>query len=562
VTATSTRDGTAQVTPADGAAAAIFETLRAWDIERVFICPGSTEAAFLDASLDRPGVQLVATSHEAVTVSMADGYARATGRPAVAYVHTHLGLSNGLAHLSCAHLERSPVVVLTGLKATSLHGAAAGFTTTSDVAALPLQFVKWAHETQAAEAVATDLDHALTVAATPPAGPVFLGIAQDRMEADAVVPLAPPGVPPGPVRPAPGAVRAAAELLAGARRPLVVAGAEVFRGDDRVAALEALAAALGAPVVVEDRRTIERAAPGGLDGYAGVLDPSSDAVRGADALLLAGARAPIRFEHAAPPVLPPGVPVVHVTEDARELARGPAGALPVLGDAYLALDDLATALDGHAPGTGHRERAVDAHRARVARLRHEADEAAGAVPITVPALMRRLCADLAPGTWIVDDSVTSQTALLDHALAHDAGLRYLTTAGGSLGWAMGAAPGVAEARPGDRVVAVVGDGVFQFGIPALWTAAERGLPVTFVVVNNRAYGAVRAALRRYDGEAVARGEYPAAGLAGPDLAAVARGFGVAGVRVERLAELPGALAAPGPAVVEVMTDPNDSGPLR
>src|SRR5215210_3357475 len=126
------------------AAVAIFEVLRAWEIDRVFICPGSTEAAFLDASLDQSGVELVTTTHEAITVSMADGYARMTGRPAIAYVHTHLGLANGLAHLSCAQLGHSPVVVVTGLKATALHGAASGFTTTSDVSALPRQFVKWA----------------------------------------------------------------------------------------------------------------------------------------------------------------------------------------------------------------------------------------------------------------------------------------------------------------------------------------------------------------------------------------------------------------------------------
>ena len=96
-----------------GAATAIFATLRAWGVDRVFICPGSTEAAFLDASLDERDIELVATSDEAITVSMADGYARATGRPAVAYVHTHLGLANGIAHLSCAHLTNwraSPVV--------------------------------------------------------------------------------------------------------------------------------------------------------------------------------------------------------------------------------------------------------------------------------------------------------------------------------------------------------------------------------------------------------------------------------------------------------------------
>jgi benzoylformate decarboxylase len=225
------------------------------------------------------------------------------------------------------------------------------------------------------------------------------------------------------------------------------------------------------------------------------------------------------------------------------------------------------ALDGPAPETvAARDEAVAAHRTRTARIRRDADEQAGAVPVKVPALMRRLCAALPPGTWVVDDCVTSQTALLDHALAHDANLRYLTTASGSLGWGMGAALGLAEARPGERVVGVIGDGVFQFGLPALWTAVDRGLAVTVVVVNNGGYGAVKAALRRFDGIAVERGDYPSTGLPGANLAAIARGFGAVGVRIERLDELGAALAAaeaaPHLAVVEVLTDPDDSGPLR
>ncbi len=398
-------------------------------------------------------------------------------------------------------------------------------------------------------------------------GPVFLGIAQDRMEAPGPVPLAAdrPAVARGRVRPDPDTVRAAAAVLADARRPLVVAGAEAFRAP---AGVDAVAALVRAPILVEDRRTIECAEPAAFGGFAGALDSRSAAVRECDAVLLAGARAPIRFEHTAPPVLPPGVPVVQLSEDPRELALGPAEALAVLGDVELGLRDLASALGELAPAAdgAFRDDTTAAHRARLQELRAAADADADAVPIRVSALMRRLCGALAPGTWIVDDSVTSQAALLDHALAHDSQLRYLTTAGGSLGWAMGGALGVAEARPGEPVVAVVGDGVFQFGLPALWTAVDRALRVTFVVVNNRAYAAVRAALRRFDGDAVARGHYPATDLSGPDIAAVARGFGAASTQVRRLDELDAAIAqareAPGPAVIEVLTDSNDSGPVR
>jgi benzoylformate decarboxylase len=556
---------------ADSAANAMLQTLEAWGVDRVFICPGSTEAAFLDASLSHPGVELVLTTHEAITVSAADAYARLSGRPAVAYVHTHVGLTNGLAHLYCAQLERSPVVVITGLKATGLQGPVAGFLTTPDTAGLARPFVKWAHASGSTATIPGDLDHALRVATTVPCGPTFLGIAQDLFDAPGPVTLADgPGRPSGRVRPEPAAVEAVADRLAAARRPLLVAGSEVFRAG-ALTALDALAELLGAPVVLEDRRSIDRAATAEVGAYAGVFDARSDVALEADLIFLAGARAPIRFEQSAPPSLPPGTPVIHLCEDAHELTRGPAGSLPVLGDSELALADvrvaLAAVLDGPAEeAVRFRAFATDAYSERVERLRAEAEQQAGAQPIRVPALMHRLCRALEPGTHVVDDSVTSKSALIDHALVPDAGLRYLTTGGGSLGWAMGAALGVALARPGERIVAVVGDGVFQFGIPALWTAVDQRLEITFVVVNNRGYAAVKAALVRFDGEAAARERYPTTSLAGPDLAAVARGFGATAARVERLEQLPDALAqasaAGGPAVVEVLTDPSDMGPLR
>jgi thiamine pyrophosphate-dependent acetolactate synthase large subunit-like protein len=121
---------------------AVVETLLAWGVRHVFICPGSTEAAFLDASLDHPDLEVILAPHEAIAVSAADGYARATGDPAVAYLHSHLGLANGLGHLDAARLARSPVVVLNGLKPAAIQ-AHEGFTSIPSTGRLAEPFVKW-----------------------------------------------------------------------------------------------------------------------------------------------------------------------------------------------------------------------------------------------------------------------------------------------------------------------------------------------------------------------------------------------------------------------------------
>jgi benzoylformate decarboxylase len=129
---------------------------------------------------------------------------------------------------------------------------------------------------------------------------------------------------------------------------------------------------------------------------------------------------------------------------------------------------------------------------------------------------------------------------------------------------MGAALGIAMGLPDRRVAAVLGDGVFQFGMPALWSAARSDLPVTYVVLNNRSYAAVGAALRRFGGEAVERQHYPGVDIAGPRIADVSTAFGVPGVRVDTLADLRESLAASRradhPTLVEVMTDPAEFGP--
>jgi benzoylformate decarboxylase len=129
---------------------------------------------------------------------------------------------------------------------------------------------------------------------------------------------------------------------------------------------------------------------------------------------------------------------------------------------------------------------------------------------------------------------------------------------------MGAALGIKLARPEREVIAVMGDGAFQFGPQALWVAARYQIPVTYVVINNESYAAVGAALRRYGGTAVERGDFPGKDLSGIDVAAIARGYGVFAQRLHQATELAGAMdkarAHGGPALIEIMTDPDYLGP--
>jgi benzoylformate decarboxylase len=562
---------------------AVIETLLAWGVRRVFICPGSTEAGFLDASQRHPGLEVVLTTHESVAVAMADGCARATGEPAVVYLHTHLGLANGLAHLDAARLARSPVVVLTGLKPRSLQ-AHDGFTTLPGTGALAAPFVKRHWQSLAGDEVANDLARCLRSAVTEPCGPTWLGVAQDLLEAECPAPAAGPEVSrggAGPERfradtgpaPDPLLLDQAARLLADARHPVVVAGAEAARHEAAEAVLD-LVGRLGGAVFHEDRRSFERSVvPTAHPRYAGLYDPEHPAAAEADAVLLLGCRSFMEFEPFTRPPLPPTVKVVHTHIDPAEIGRTHRVDVAVIGDERRVALGLLERLPARPGGTS----ADDTGTAGVTSPRpvpavsRAGDDAsregtAREGTATVEEVVDALAEVVDAGTTVIEDATTSEAALLTGLPQFSPG-SMLTSVSGSLGWGMGAALGFQLAAPERTVIAVLGDGVFQFGPQALWAAARYRIPVLFVVINNRSYAAVAAAMvrhRKRSGLPVGEvAEYPGKDISGVDIAAVAAGFGLPARRLTQAAEIPAAVRelrrACGPALIEILTDPDDLG---
>lgn len=561
MTTTEPAAATATTTDVPGAVA-VLDVLSAWGVDRLFTCPGSTEAPILEASLERPRLELVLATHEAAAVAMADGYARATGRPAVAYLHTDLGLANATSQLASARLASSPVVVLNGLKTTRTL-AVEGFTASPRVRQLAAVHCTWEWQTLHVDRVVEDVDEAMRRATVPPGGPTWLGIPQDLLRA-ALPHLPAAAGPRAPIRvaPHPDDVRAAVALLDAADRPIVVAGSEVVR-EDAFAAVAHLAEELDAPLLEEDRWSFERSVvPTDHPRAAGAAAPGLPAVAAADAIVLVGARSPQPNVPVGGPWLPPGTPLVHVHVDPRELARRDATAVAVQSGVTLACETIAAAL-----GPPSAEQAASRRQATcaAAAAHAEAREQAATVvpsppdsPLRVEEVMAVLAHHVDERTTIVSDAVTSEPALL-RQVPRRSGDAYLTTASGNLGWGIPAAVGFALGRPDRHVIAVVGDGAAQFGIQALATAGRLAPDVTFLVINNGAYAAVRSSLWRLGGRAAAEGRYPATDTSGVDLSTIATGFGVPGTRVRTRDGLAAALRRsarePGPRLVEVLTDP-------
>ena len=177
---------------------------------------------------------------------------------------------------------------------------------------------------------------------------------------------------------------------------------------------------------------------------------------------------------------------------------------------------------------------------------------AAADPLPVEFVLHSLSATMGPQDVLVEEAPSHRPAMQKFMPMRGQDSFYTMTSGG-LGFSLPAAVGVALGRPGPRVVCLIGDGSAMYSIQALWTAAQRKLPLTVVVLNNSGYGALRSFSQVMQVRNV-----PGLELPGIDFVQIAQGMGCDAVRVTKSAELAGALkhglSHDGTSLVEVMVD--------
>ena len=253
---------------------ATFEMLRARGMTTVFGNPGSTELPFL---ADFPeDFRYVLGLHEGVAVGIADGYAQASGRPALVNLHTAPGVGNAMGAMFNAQSNKSPLVITAGQQARSLMTLQA-LLTNRDAVRMPHPLVKWSYEPPRAEDVPHALARATHLAALPPTGPVFVSIPMDDWRAevddDAVAHQTTRTVV-GRAGADPALVRALAQRLAAAANPVLVAGGDVDASGGWDAAV-ALAETLRLPVWAAPATGGGRIGfPEGHPHFQGVLPPA------------------------------------------------------------------------------------------------------------------------------------------------------------------------------------------------------------------------------------------------------------------------------------------------
>ncbi|WP_427918473.1 thiamine pyrophosphate-binding protein [Streptomyces sp. cg40] len=510
-------------------ALALLDILRGEGVDRIFGNPGTTELPFLAAlSEAEDAPEYVLGVHEGAVVSMADGYARGTGRPAFVSLHIAAGLANGLIGLLNARRSRTPLVVTAGQQ--DRRHLQQDPMLSGDLLGLARPAAKATYDIQHARDLPLALRRAFAQARRPPAGPVFLSLPMDLLTEDTEVEVPARTAPPRP-GPAAGLDRAAV-LLGGAARPAIVAGDGVGR-EDAVAALVRTAEACGATVYHQPMADCLNF-PATHPLYAGMLPPRHDAIRAAlapyDTVLIVGAHAFTPHHYSPGPALPPGITVVQLDSDGDEIGRNFPADAGLVGALAPSLHRLSELLREQVPDHTAKARVLRAgerHTAERARAESAARAAYSAAPLAPWAAAHAVARGLPPDAVVVEEAITVGL-LLRRLLRLDRPGSYTHTVGGGLGWGIGAAVGRSLADPGRPVVSVLGDGCALFGLQGLWSAARQQVPVLFVVMGNGSYRTLQDTYKSMGGS----GSCPGTELGTLDFTLAARFFGVDAVRAE------------------------------
>ncbi|MCL7452929.1 MAG: thiamine pyrophosphate-binding protein [Anaerolineae bacterium] len=541
----------------------VVEMLKSYGVRHVFGVPGDTGLALYDA-LDKAQAQgeicHVLARDERSAAYMADVYARVSFRPAVCEGPSGAGATYLASGLAEAHASSIPVIALTSDTPLSLEDR--NVLTALDQPALFKPITKWAALVKDAGRVPDVLRQAFRVATSGRPGAVQVSLPMDVLSMEASpaslhAEVACRSYPAYPTRPDPAAVEVAADLLVQARRPVIVAGGGAVTAG-AWGELTALAEALGSPVgtsicgkgaIAEDHAlSIGVVGSNGRRPYANAL------LAQADLILYVGCKTDsvttVGWTLPAPDT---GQTILHLDVDPVEIGRNYRTAAGLVGDARLGLADLLAAVRARGSAPRPDPLAPVAGEIEAFWQEFEAKAEAASVPIKPQRVIRALSRLLPAGSIVVADAGTP-TPFTAAYLRSAAGRHVIIPRGyGGLGYAIPGVVGAKLARPEATVVGLTGDGSFGMSAGELETVARLGLPVTIVQFNNACFGWIKISQQLlYEGRS-----FGVDFSAGTDHAAIARGFGLRGVRVEAASEvepaLQEALASGRPTFIDVVS---------
>jgi acetolactate synthase-1/2/3 large subunit len=533
----------------------IWECLVREGITTVFGYPGGAILPAYDALLEFP-IRHVLVRHEQGAAHMADGYARASGGVGVAIATSGPGATNLVTGIATAMLDSSPTVFITGQVSSKVLGSDAFQET--DVTGITLPITKHNYLVTRAEDITPALREAVRLARSGRPGPVLVDITKDAQQQRidwewSEAPLRAKRLP-GPRAPGAGSLERAANLIATARRPVILAGHGVIQSGTG-GELRVLAERTQTPVALTLLGL--GAFPGshplclgmmGMHGEAWV----NHAIQQADLLIALGMRFDDRVTGNVR-TYAPHARKIHIDIDASEINKNVRVDVGIVADLRTTLCDLLEIVD-------HRDRRswlahIDAMKGDTAvrDIRSLPDDG----HLYAAHVIHDICR-LTAGRALVVTYVGQHQMWEAQYYRHERPRSLITSGGlGTMGFGVPAAIGAKLAQPNADVWAVVGDGGFQMTQAELTTAAQEGVKINVAIINNGYLGMVRQWQEFFYGR-----RYAATPLRGPDFVKIAEAHGLVGLRVDARRDVVSAVerarSEDGTVVIDFRVEQEDS----
>lgn len=544
---------------------ALVEMLRAEGVSVVFGNPGTTEMPLMDALQDAPDIRYILSLQESSTIGMADGYARATGKPAFCNVHITVGLANATSALYNAFKGGTPLVVTAGQLDTHLQiqDPLIGSNMADNT-----RFTKWSAEVPHVRELPMAVRRAFKIAKTPPTGPVFLSLPWNVLDEEEDVDIVPSSLGYHRIRPDATAVEKAARLMAKAENPLLLVGDRVAQSG-AVSEAVALAELIGARVHAGSFTEVNF--PTSHPQYLGAVtwvwpgQRMATSFENVDVLIAVGTDLFPAFFYTSGPPIGRNTKIIHLDSKEWDIEKKYPVEIGMVGDPKAGLQDLAAALEDAMNGENReaaraRASAIGEQKARSRQAFQQRVKATWNSPKISPERMMTELAQVMPKDAIMAAEASTTGGALMGAMNFDRPGDYYSARGGALGWGIPGAIGVKLANPHRPVVAVVADGSSMYTVQGLWTASRYNIPVTYVICNNASYRILKQGMAMYLTDTGRESQYLGMNFQELplNLAKMAEAFNMEGIRVEKGDDLrrayEKALSSNRPTLVDVVID--------
>ena len=505
----------------------VIEALERHGVEFIFGLPGGAAIPIFDALVDSQKIKFVLTRHEQGATHMADGYARATGKPGVALVTSGPGATNTITGLLTAQMDSVPLIVLTGQTITPMLGKDAF--QEADVFGVSMPVVKHSYLIKDVDELPRIMEEAFHIATSGRPGPVLIDLPKDVTSAECTVDFPEKVDLPGyhwEPKPSPDLLEQAARLLRRSKRPLLYAGGGCIASGAHQAVKD-FATKLGMPVtntlLGKGSFPEQHALSVGMLGMHGTAYANKTVVA-CDLIMSVGARWDDRITGKLEAFCP-DAKKIHVDIDPAEFGKVLVPDVFIEGDARQVLEEL---IDYVEP--------LD-----TADWLAQIDEWKEKYPLHYPkkgglkmqAIVDRLY-HLTGGRAVVTTDVGQHQMWAAQFFKTAHHRQWLSSGGaGTMGYGFPAAIGAQFGRPDDTVIAIVGDGGFQMTMSELATAAIHKLPVKVLVMDNKYLGMVRQWQSMFYDNRLSGVDLEG----NPDFVKLAAAFGIEGFHLRRNADI-------------------------